>query len=44
MANGCNIIHSLGGTPLFVPASIIVTIFIIIGAYFCLKVMMKFIA
>lgn len=44
MANGCNIIHSLGGTPLFVPASIIVTIFIIIGAYFCLKLMMKFLA
>ena len=44
MANGCNIIHTLGGTPLFVPASIIVTVFIIIGAYFCLKLMIKFLA
>jgi hypothetical protein len=44
MANGCNIFHTLGGTPLLIPASIIVTIFIIIGAYFCLKLMMKFLA
>ena len=44
MASGCNIMHSLGGTPLFVPASIIATIFIIIGAYFCLKLMMKLLA
>ena len=44
MTNGCNILHILGGTPLFIPASIIASIFIIIGAYFCLKIMMKLLA
>jgi hypothetical protein len=42
LAHGCNLLHSLGGTPLLVPASILVTISILIGAYVCLKLILKF--
>jgi uncharacterized membrane protein YedE/YeeE len=44
MAHGCNLLHTLGGTPLLVPASIIFTFFLLIGAYVCLKLMMKYVS
>ena len=43
MAHGCNLLHTLGGTPLLVPASIIFTFSLLIGAYVCLRLMMKYI-
>ena len=39
ITHGCNLLHVLGGTPLLVPASILASITIVVGAYICLKLM-----
>lgn len=42
LTHGCNLLHILGGTPLLVPASILASAAIIVGAYICLRLMLKY--
>jgi hypothetical protein len=41
VTHGCNLLHILGGTPLLVPASILVSITIMVGAYVTLLLILK---
>ncbi len=42
VTNGCTLLHILGGTPLLVPASILVSIAIMVGAYVTLLLISKY--
>ena len=42
VTHGCNLLHILGGTPLLVPASILVSAAIIVGGYIALRLMLRY--
>lgn len=42
VTHGCNLLHVLGGTPLLVPASILASAAIIVGAYIALRLMLMY--
>ncbi|MEM3004426.1 MAG: YeeE/YedE thiosulfate transporter family protein [Candidatus Bathyarchaeia archaeon] len=42
VTHGCNLLHILGGTPLLVPASMLVSIAIMVGAYVTLLLILKY--